>query len=110
MVAVGECAQIAQETHITDLVLEQTDRWGGLARSFNAILTARPVDPARIISAPEFVTAGRKFLGIEEFLESRCPCCGAERRRAIRGMHDDAIGRASRGTSTSPRCTRPHAP
>ena len=41
-----------------------------------AFLRARPVDSARTIPASEFVTAGKRFLGIEEFLAARCPCCG----------------------------------
>ena len=40
-------------------------------------LRARPVDAARVIPASEFVTAGRRSLGIEEFVAARCPCCGA---------------------------------
>ena len=31
----------------------------------------------RVIPASEFVSAGRRFLGREEFLATRCPCCGA---------------------------------
>ena len=41
-----------------------------------AFLRARPVDSTRTIPASEFVTAGKRFLGIEEFLAARCPCCG----------------------------------
>ena len=41
-----------------------------------AFLRARPVDSARTIPASEFVTAGKRFLGIERFLAARCPCCG----------------------------------
>ena len=41
-----------------------------------AFLRARPVDSARTIPASEFVTAGKKFLGMEQFLAARCPCCG----------------------------------
>ena len=40
------------------------------------LLRARPVDSARTIPALEFVTAGKIFLGIEEFLAARYPCCG----------------------------------
>eukprot|EP00904_Undaria_pinnatifida_P007452 jgi/Undpi1/3837/HiC_scaffold_16.g07206.m1 len=40
-----------------------------------AFLRARPVDSARTIPASEFVTAGKRFLGIEEFLAARCPRC-----------------------------------
>ena len=36
----------------------------------------RPVDSARTIPASELVTAGKRFLGIEEFLAARCPCYG----------------------------------
>ena len=39
-------------------------------------LRARPVDSARTIPASEFVTAGKGFLGTEEFLAARCPCYG----------------------------------
>ena len=42
-----------------------------------AFLRVRPVYPARTIPASEFVTAGRRFLGTEEFLAERCSCCGA---------------------------------
>ena len=38
-----------------------------------AIERARPVDSARTISASEFVTAGKRFRGIEEFLPAGCP-------------------------------------
>ena len=41
-----------------------------------AFLRARPVDSASTIPASEFVTAEKRFLGIEEFLAARCPCCG----------------------------------
>ena len=41
-----------------------------------AFLRARPEDAARTIPASEFVTAGKIFRGIEEFLAARCPCCG----------------------------------
>ena len=43
----------------------------------NAFLRARPVDSSRVMQASEFVSAGRRFLGREEFLATRCPCCGA---------------------------------
>ena len=36
----------------------------------------RPVDSSRVIPASELVSARRRFLGMEEFLETRCPCCG----------------------------------
>ena len=35
------------------------------------------MDRARIIPASEFVSVGRRFLGIEEQLAARCPCCEA---------------------------------
>ena len=41
-----------------------------------ALIRARPVESARTIPASEFVTAGKRFLGIAEFLAARCPCCG----------------------------------
>ena len=41
-----------------------------------AFLRARPVESARTIPASEFVTAGKRLLGIEEFLAARCSCCG----------------------------------
>eukprot|EP00904_Undaria_pinnatifida_P003430 jgi/Undpi1/13088/HiC_scaffold_8.g02750.m1 len=41
-----------------------------------AFLRARPVDSASTIPASEFVTAVSRFLGIEDFLAARCPCCG----------------------------------
>ena len=37
----------------------------------------RPVDPARIIPASEFVPMGLRFLGTEEPLAARCPRCEA---------------------------------
>ena len=40
-------------------------------------MRAKPVDSSRVILAPEFLYAGRRFLGMEEFLAIRCPCCGA---------------------------------
>ena len=42
-----------------------------------AFLMARPVDSSRVIPAPEVLYAGRRFLGMDEFLATRCPCCGA---------------------------------
>ena len=45
--------------------------------SANAFLRARPVDSSRVIPASEFVSAGRRFLGVEALLATRCPCCGA---------------------------------
>ena len=42
-----------------------------------AFLKERPVDSSRVIPASEFVHAGRCFLGMEEFLATRCPCYGA---------------------------------
>ena len=41
-----------------------------------AFLRATPVDSARTIPASEFVTVGKRFLGIKEFLAARCRCCG----------------------------------
>ena len=40
-----------------------------------AFLRTRPVDSAMTIHASELVTAGKRFLGIEEFLSARCSCC-----------------------------------
>lgn len=40
-------------------------------------LRARPVDSSRLIPASEFVSAGRSCLGMEEFLATKRPCCGA---------------------------------
>ena len=42
-----------------------------------AFLRARPVYSSRVIPASEFVSAGRRFLGMEEFQATRCPCCAA---------------------------------
>ena len=42
-----------------------------------AFLRARRVDSSRVIPASECVSAGRRFLGMEEFLATRRPCCGA---------------------------------
>ena len=41
-----------------------------------AFLRARPLDSARTIPASEFVTAGKRLLGIKEFLAGNRPCCG----------------------------------
>ena len=40
-------------------------------------LRARPTDSFRVIPAAEFVGMGRRFLGIEEHVAARCPCCDA---------------------------------
>ena len=37
----------------------------------------RPTDALRVIPASEFVGMGRRFLGIEERVAVRCPCCDA---------------------------------
>ena len=42
-----------------------------------ACLRARPTDSLRVIPAAEFVGMGRRFLGIEEHVAVRCPCCNA---------------------------------
>ena len=42
-----------------------------------ACLRARPVDQARIISASEVVSIGRRFLGMEEPIAARFPYCEA---------------------------------
>ena len=54
-------------------------------------LRARPVDPARIILASGFVYIGRCFLGMEEPLAARCPCCEAT---AVNMRHARACHRA----------------
>ena len=41
------------------------------------LLRARPVDSSRVIPASEFVSSGRRFLGMEESLATRCRRCGA---------------------------------
>ena len=43
----------------------------------HCLLEGKTVDSSRVIPASEFVSAGRRFLGMEEFLATRCPCCGA---------------------------------
>ena len=45
-------------------------------RGYHLVLRARPVDSAGSIPASEFMTAGKIFMGMEEFLAARCPCCG----------------------------------
>ena len=40
-------------------------------------LRARPTDSPRVIPATEFVGIGRCFMGIEEHVAVRCPCCDA---------------------------------
>ena len=57
-----------------------------------AFLRARPVDSARTISASEFVTAGKRFLGMKEFW--RQGAHAAVKRRLIRGMDDCLTDRA----------------
>ena len=42
-----------------------------------ACLRARPTDSLRVIPATEFVGIGRRFMGIEEHVAVRCPCCDA---------------------------------
>lgn len=42
-----------------------------------AFLGARSVDSSRVIPASEFVSERQHFLGMEGFLTTRCPCCGA---------------------------------
>ena len=42
-----------------------------------AFLKARPIDSSRVMPALEFISARRRFVGMEEFLATRCPCCGA---------------------------------
>ena len=74
-----------------------------------AFLRARTVDSSRVISASEFVSAGRRFLGMEEILATT----GAPvpvRRTQTRGMRDCVIDRMRRSTSTSPWSTRSSAP
>ena len=62
------------EKEIRDLTkARQRSQSGSGATAF---LRARPVDSTRTIPASEFVTAGKRFLGIEGFLAARCPCCG----------------------------------
>ena len=43
-----------------------------------ACFRARPVDQARMIPPQEFVFLARRVLGIESFIATSCPCCGAE--------------------------------
>ena len=53
-------------------------RYGSLqGAGVTACLWARPTDSLRVILAPEFVGMGRRFLGIEEHVAVRCPCCNA---------------------------------
>ena len=40
-------------------------------------LRARPTDSPRVIPASQFVGIGRRFLGVEERVAVRCPCCDA---------------------------------
>ena len=40
-------------------------------------MPSRPTDSLRVIPAAEFVGMGRRFLGIEEHVAVRCPCCNA---------------------------------
>ena len=40
-----------------------------------ACLRARRTDSLRVTPTPEFVGIGRRFIGIEEHVAVRCPCC-----------------------------------
>ena len=40
-----------------------------------ACLRVRPIDSLRVIPAAELVGFGRRFMGIEEDVAVRCPCC-----------------------------------
>ena len=42
-----------------------------------ACLRVRPTDSLRVIPATEFVGIGRRFMGVEEHVAVRCPCCDA---------------------------------
>ena len=42
-----------------------------------ACLRARPTDSLRVIPAAEFVSMETRFMGIEEHVAVRCPCCNA---------------------------------
>ena len=53
-------------------------RYGNLqGAGATACLRARPIDSLRVTTAAEFVGMGRRFIGIEEHLAMRCPCCNA---------------------------------
>ena len=53
-------------------------RYGSLqGAGATACLWARPTDSRRVIPATEFVGIGRRFMGIEEHVVVRCPCCDA---------------------------------
>ena len=45
-----------------------------------ACLRARPTDLLRVIPASQFVGIGKSFMGIEEHVAVRCPCCKCGRR------------------------------
>ena len=57
--------------------LVKAQQWSLPGPGVVACLRARPVDPARIIPASEFVSIGRRSLGMEEPLAARCPRCEA---------------------------------
>ena len=44
---------------------------------YTAYLRARPTDSLRVIPTAEFVGMGRRFMGIEEHVAVRFPCCDA---------------------------------
>ena len=70
-----------------------------------AALRARPVDSPKVIPALEFKSVGRRFSGMEKFLAKRCVPAAMQRTKTC-GMHDCAINRARRSTSTSSWYTR----
>ena len=73
-----------------------------------AFLRARPVDSPRVIPASEFVSAGRRVLGMEEFLQRGAPA--VVQRTQTHGTHDCVIDRVPRSTGTSPWSTHSPAP
>ena len=67
-----------------DLQGEKETRGFAKARQINqsgpgvtAFLRARPADSPRVVPSSDFMSAGRRFLGVEDFLVTKCPCCGA---------------------------------
>ena len=72
------------------------------------LLRARPVDSSRVIPASEFVSSGRRFLGMRSPWRRGVPA--AVRRTQTRGVRDCVIDRARGSTTTSSWSTRSPAP
>ena len=50
---------------------------GDLSVGDGSLQEPRPTESLRVMPAAEFVGVGRRFMGIEEHVAVRCPCCDA---------------------------------